>query len=433
MDADTLRREIESGLDLDATKPSGRSMLMDCAIMGLDAHAQILIDAGADPNLLTSDDQRLLSDDGGVMTALMLAITNGQENCAMVLCASSADKTTEINGFTPLSLACAWGMPGVVKMLIEAGVDISRTIAEDESSINDDTPAMIAADIGNIECLQLLIDAGADISLANFLGNTALHLAAINNHYRCVVALIRAGGNIDAESKVYFTALDYAAMKSSLPCVSHLLRAGAKIDRAIWSAIRSGECDRRVMRRFIKAGFDVNNINIPGRKTLLLHAIEFGANNTVDDLLEDFGCDPNIPNINGVTPLMKACEKSNSMATLMLIDHGAAIDAADAKGTTAMMIAMRKGATICVDFLIGAGAKLPSFEFGVKLLTDKRLAAHTAGTFMDIISANKVPLEQARDAIKNLDSAGARKVRPLIEAQLLPKALSTRVEMAPHI
>lgn len=431
MDAQALRDHIDTDIDVNAM-PVGRTLLMDCAELGLAEHVQILLGAGANPDICED-----AGDDGEGYTAFMIAIANGQSVCAEILCAATGNKNAEIAGVTPLALACEWNMPTVVATLISAGVDISRPVGQNNAHVNDDTPVMIAAGLGHIHCLELLIDAGADVHHANFLGENALHHAARSNHFQCVRALIRAGIDVHAETQSGERAIDLAAKAAALPCLSHLLRAGAlNIEYPAGPLIKmleDGDYHPHTIRRFIRAGLDVNAHGADGG-TLLSYAINIMHHNAVEDLLQDFAADPNRINKNGSTPLIRACVNSDSFSTLMLIDHGADINAADARGRTPVMLAMSRGAADCTDLLLGAGAKWPDFNFAVKLLTDKRLGAHTADTFMQIMAANGVSTQSALEAINGLDTAGARVVRPLLEVRLLPQVKTGNPKRTPsHI
>lgn len=55
---------------------------------------------------------------------------------------------------------------------------------------------MVAAAKGKVHALLLLIDRGADLNAKNDLGQTALHLAALNGHAHVVKALIAEGAQV---------------------------------------------------------------------------------------------------------------------------------------------------------------------------------------------------------------------------------------------
>lgn len=76
---------------------------------------------------------------------------------------------------------------------------------------------------------QLVVTSGAPFT-CDWLGTTALHLAAQNSHHEITAILLRAGVNKDARTKLERTALHLAAQKGSLDIVDMLLDYGSSID-----------------------------------------------------------------------------------------------------------------------------------------------------------------------------------------------------------
>lgn len=74
-----------------------------------------------------------------------------------------------------------------VKQHIEAGTDI-----DEKEPFGGSTPLISAATFGKPEIVKMLIDAGADLSIKNNDGSTALHSAAFFCHVEIVQMLIDA-------------------------------------------------------------------------------------------------------------------------------------------------------------------------------------------------------------------------------------------------
>ncbi|XP_063852741.1 ankyrin repeat domain-containing protein 27-like [Scylla paramamosain] len=87
-------------------------------------------------------------------------------------------------GRTALHLACMFGRPAVVDLLVGRGAALG---ARDQRGAS---PLHYAAQRGHQNALLLLLHAGADINATDGEQNTALHLAALHGHLACVKALL---------------------------------------------------------------------------------------------------------------------------------------------------------------------------------------------------------------------------------------------------
>ncbi|CAL4100411.1 unnamed protein product, partial [Meganyctiphanes norvegica] len=92
--------------------------------------------------------------------------------------------TRDERGYTGLHVACIFGRPTVVEILLSQGSDIKST------DYRGATPLHYAAQKGHQNAVLLLLHAGADLNHCDNDDNTPLHLSSINGHENCVKALL---------------------------------------------------------------------------------------------------------------------------------------------------------------------------------------------------------------------------------------------------
>jgi ankyrin repeat protein len=99
----------------------------------------------------------------------MLAALNGLTEVCERLIARDADVNKP--GWAPLHYAATGGHIEIIKLLLVHHAYI------DAASPNGSTPLMMAAMYGTPSAVKLLLDAGADVTLKNSLGLTAVDFA----------------------------------------------------------------------------------------------------------------------------------------------------------------------------------------------------------------------------------------------------------------
>jgi ankyrin repeat protein len=103
--------------------------------------------------------------------ALSGAIIWGQVETVRKLIAAEADVNTRYgnsNNDTPLRDAIRVNQPGIVKLLIDANVDVNEHYAEGKTAL------MYAIEEEHMEIVRLLLAAGADVNAGDSYGATAL-------------------------------------------------------------------------------------------------------------------------------------------------------------------------------------------------------------------------------------------------------------------
>jgi len=93
----------------------------------------------------------------------------------------------EENHYTPLNIACYYGMTNLVSVLLQRGA------LTELADIDERTPLINAARKGNFECVDLLIKFKADVNKKDKTGNNALFYAVATGNSIPVQNLLKAG------------------------------------------------------------------------------------------------------------------------------------------------------------------------------------------------------------------------------------------------
>ena len=231
------------------------------------------------------------------------------------------------------------------------------------SNKKGDTAIIRAAWKGELEALQLLIDRGADVTRRNANGCTALLMAAMHNNRACFDALLaqpacRVPGVLNATDDNGNNALFYLASFSPLHPTA------ASREQPFWPG----------MNELVALGIALDTPPNMGN-LLLCRAANNGRLDTVQRLCSrgsDDGVDLNFvdPN-NKYRPALLAHLQSQADTHMIayLLDHGAAIDAQDSDGNTALILAVRQGLSSVVRLLLDRGARID--------LETSKVRAHT--------------------------------------------------------
>lgn len=192
---------------------------------------------------------------------------------------------------TPLMWAAAHGHTRAMRVLIDAGADVSS-----KASYDDRTPLLVAAGYGHAEAIKVLAETGADVNASDGWGETALHVAAFRGHARALEALIHAGADVHLATQDGDTALFSAARSGTPETVRILLAAGAE-----FNITQDNGWERTPLSAAASAG------RIPNMKVLL-----------------EAGADAKWAGSN--SPLASALSGGHAEAAMLLLDRGAPVD-----------------------------------------------------------------------------------------------------------
>ena len=366
--ADAINVLLKAGANPNITDDSGATCLM-CAV-GKDCSKEVLqaiIDYGADVNATSKEN----------FSALMIACGEGYtDNINMLMEAGANPNIADDSGAT--CLMCAVGEDcsnEVLQAIVDHGADVNATNKQNCTAL------MISCTKRNIDAIYLLLKAGANPNIADDSGVTCLMRAVGEDCSNEVLqAIIDHGADVNYTSKENGTALMIACAKSYTDAINVLLKARADPNMAsdesgatcLMRAVGE-DCSKEVLQAIIDHGADVNTTNKQNCtaltkaceknyidainvlleagadtlradnncKTCLMCAVDGNCSNEVLQAIIDHGADVNAKNIQNYTALMVACLKGNVHAINVLVKTGSDINTADIDGNTCLMHAVR--------------------------------------------------------------------------------------------
>lgn len=218
----------------------------------------------------------------------------------------------------------------------------------------DTTVLMYAAAYGSLETLTMLLDSGANVNARNAFDSTALHWAAADA--RRASLLIARGANVNARTKLGRTPLMIAAACDGCSGIAKLmLSKGADAQAAdnngitaLDLAARTG--DTESLRLLLARGAQADSHNSSGMTALMGAAMN--CNLPAIELLLAKGAGVQSANRFGgkvkfgdlqltkLTALHFAAPYCSAGIIRALLDRGAAVNAADVRGMTPLMLAV---------------------------------------------------------------------------------------------
>ncbi len=249
-------------------------------------------------------------------TPLMYAAAFGSLDAMKLLLGSGADVNAK-NAFDATALMWCVSDVDRVRLLMAKGAKVNA-----RSKLGN-TPLLIAAaDDGTSEVVKLLIDAGADVTAADRNHATALMNAASANDLANVKMLLQKGADANAKDDTGLTALMNAAAEGNAEMVRMLLARGADVNAVTAKVLGPG----------------VKNGPIAlGSFTALIVAAAYAGLDTVQ-LLVDHGAKVNVQDVRGMTPLVLALatDRPDARVVRLLLEKGADVGIKDGAGETAL-------------------------------------------------------------------------------------------------
>ncbi|MEP7313885.1 MAG: ankyrin repeat domain-containing protein [Pseudomonadota bacterium] len=391
-----VERLLKAGADPSARNDYGATPLSEAAVVGNVAVISRLLEAGANVDSPNPDGQ----------TALMIVARSSNTAAAEVLLRHGAkvDAREQWREQTALMWAAAQAQPAMVRLLLAHGAAVDA-----RSHVNDwqrqitaepraqarpaggNTALLFAARRGCLECAKALVEAGADVNLTDPEGISPLLMATANLNFDTASYLLAKGANPNKWDRAgrapLYAAVDLNTIPdggradrpsldktTSLELIGQLLDAGANpnLQLKLMPPYRSLRDDR-----------GADGMLAIGA-TALLRAAKAGDVASMKLLLQH-GANVELPNVNGITPLMAAAGNASSKidtrgryktsaqaiaAIDVLIAAGADVNGRDALGQTAVFGAAVWGWNDVLTSLIKHGARLDIVDARGKTVVD---------------------------------------------------------------
>ena len=277
----------------------------------------------------------------------------------MLLATGAKPDVADVDGTTPLGLACERGGAGVVAALLDAKADVRATRPDragplaicarfgpadavarmlkagarvDSPDARGQTPLMWAASRGDVPVMAMLLDADADADRVTKAGFTPLLFAITSGVPAAADALIAAGARTDVRGPEGASALQIALYQRNWPVAATLVARGADLaerDRNGYQPLHVAAAggDVALVRALLGAGADAKGLTGPSRITWVTEA--------------NFGVAPPVPP--PMTPLLVAALNGHAEAMAALVAGGADPRFVAADGTNVVLAAARGG------------------------------------------------------------------------------------------
>jgi len=274
-----------------------------------------------------------------VLQAFRLAVTSRPEGLHYILilvlalsAVVSAQKATrkedvnrrDVDGSTPLQWAVYKNDVAEARRLLRAGADVS--LANNYGA----TPMSLAAEVGNTDMLRLLLEVGANPDSPTTDGQTALMAVARTGSVDAAEALLDHHATVDAREKWGGqTALMWASARRHPEMMQLLISRGADVN--------ARSIDRDYQRHVTAEGRPKSLDS--GGFTPLLYAARENCVACVDVLLKN-KADIDLPDPDGVSPLLVAILNANWDLAKQLIAAGADVNQWDIYGEAPLLTAV---------------------------------------------------------------------------------------------
>lgn len=307
---------------------------------------------------------------------LLLAVKRGDaERVNQLLRQRIGANTVDARGVPAVAWATFAGGPDVIKLLLNAGARVQDKSGGRLALLIYLAEGAIRAGI-RAEVVDQLIEAGADVNASSSYLGTVLTKAILyvphSLSLKTLGALIKAGANVNTPGNGGLTPLMLAASNNQRELLDLLLNAGAKSsihakDLAGQSALHHAAGGYRdsslaIVNILIANGAIVTEANSAGETPLML-AAKWTSLETIQTLLKA-GAAINAKDNQGQTALIYASRayyepnRDSAPAVRLLLANGARVNDLDGNGRSALIHALNAAQGESVKVLIAAGANV---------------------------------------------------------------------------
>jgi ankyrin repeat protein len=340
---------LELNTHINAASSELNTPLMLAAGISSLSTAEMLLELGADPNLINSNGQ----------TALHIASNGvGAEDLGLVkfLIPKTLSLTTkDKQGYPPFLHV---RNKDIAEVFLDNDIDVDSI-----NGIHNKTLLELAAQEGNAELVATLLNRGANVNHRSNDNWTALHAAAGSGNAETIRLLIGKGAEIQAKSQHGWNALHIAVWDGSSESIQLLLDhgihkngVGPNGDTALHLAAHRG--NEVAVEILLQSGADPNICDNDGDTALHMAASE-GRDAIVQKLIEK-QAKVNTIGINNSTPLVVACKGNHLSTVKLLLESGADKNYINPERMPMLQMAIHEDYLELAEYLIQANIDLES-------------------------------------------------------------------------
>jgi ankyrin repeat protein len=353
---------LKAGAKASVANKYGSTPLLEAAVRGDAVVIEKLVKAGAEVNAGNPDGQ----------TPLMTLARTSNIEAAKILISHGANVNAAERWHeqTPLMWAAAESQSAMMKLLLDHGAKpdarsllnhwtrmVTAEPRAQQREVGGFTPLLYATRQGCLECVRLLLDHHADVNLPDPEGVTPLIMAVSNFHFDVGAYLVSRKANVNTWDWWGRTPLYEAVDLNTIPHGGRPDRpsldntTSVKMIEILLDAGANPNAQLKLFPPYRAVGPDRGaDLMLTMGATPLLRAAKAGDVEAVRLLLAH-GANPNLPNIQGVTPLMAAAglgsneidtrgrfkTQPDQIASIdLLVKAGADVNAHDSRGQTAL-------------------------------------------------------------------------------------------------
>ncbi len=217
-----------------------------------------LLDAGADPNVITEYGE----------SPLRVASNNGRLDVVRLLLSRGADESQL--GWTRIFHVIAYGSIDNIEEVITGGSDLKHR------DYWSRTPLLFSIVVGDSKKTAKLIEAGANVEAVGHCGQAPLSYATLHDDVNMLNWLLDHGFDPEQTNEFGDTPLIIAAERGATNCVQALIDRGTNIfaENNIPEQAIAVAGDFAIVNALVNAGADINDVSKETRAALLGYSVD---------------------------------------------------------------------------------------------------------------------------------------------------------------